>query len=417
LKGLRPLPQRGTGYARIDFGSSPGRATGPDPTAPAPGSALLTAAAILLCPACGTPLTGEVDSCPKCHLSDSLFTAVREAAGPLSTSDPAALKTIWEILAAVDLSVPAVPTTSPALLTRSPRLPALRESPTPPPEAPLPATPLGDLHELPSLPVGRTDAELDRKIEEYFHLGRRLGLDFSDFEGRHHAADLVEDRASLETVAREMFVHLVSALAEEFEGAIARRNELAAFVPTPSVDVEVDAIRRSVAQGDLTGAQRRLAHVRDELQRSEEEWEVGKILVTEAEMLATTVRELGGDPTPALGPLDEGRRLVRAGRRSEGERLLARGAVALWAVLEPRLVEDLHRLKDRLADLRSAGLDIQPAVEELKGVMTELRQRNFVGTIIAYRRARAFVEQHRIPGEESVGPTETVESIRPTPSG
>jgi hypothetical protein len=218
-------------------------------------------------------------------------------------------------------------------------------------------------------------------------------------------------------VAREMFVHLVSALAEEFEGAIARRNELAAFVPTPSVDVEVDAIRRSVAQGDLTGAQRRLAHVRDELQRSEEEWEVGKILVTEAEMLATTVRELGGDPTPALGPLDEGRRLVRAGRRSEGERLLARGAVALWAVLEPRLVEDLHRLKDRLADLRSAGLDIQPAVEELKGVMTELRQRNFVGTIIAYRRARAFVEQHRIPGEESVGPTETVESIRPTPSG
>jgi hypothetical protein len=376
----------------------------------------VTAAILLLCPACGTPLAGEVDSCPKCHLSDSLFEAVREAAGPLSSSDPAALKTIGEILAAVDLTVPAVPSTTAGLLTRSPRLPALREAAPAEPPAALPSRPLADLGELPGLPTGRTEAELDRKIDEYFHLGRRLGLDFTDFEGRHHAADLVEDRASLEAVAREMFVHLVSALAEEFEGATARRNEIAAFVPTPSVDVEIDAIRRSVAQGDLTGAQRRLAHVRDELQRVEEEWEVGKILVTEAELLAATVRELGGDPTPALGPLDEGRRLVRSGHRAEGERLLARGAVALWAVLEPRLVEDLHRLKARLADLRSAGLDIQPAVEELKGVMTELRQRNFVGTILGYRRARAFVEQHRIPGEDSAGLGEAPEPIRPATS-
>jgi hypothetical protein len=104
--------------------------------------------------------------------------------------------------------------------------------------------------------------------------------------------------------------------------------------------------------------------------------------------------------------------LVRAGRRSDGERLLARGAVALWAVLEPRLVEDLRRLKDRLSELRSAGLDIAPAIQELRTVMTELRQRNFVGTIVAYRRARAFVERNRVPGEEA-GPTlETPASVR-----
>jgi hypothetical protein len=396
------------------MGSSPGRATPSHRTAPLAGRPPLTAAELLQCPACGTSLAGDIESCPKCHLSDALFDAVREAAGPLTSSDPAALKTIGEILAAVDLTAPAAATPPTALLTRSPRLPSLRPAPAVEPEdVALDAPPLGELQELPGLPSGRTEEELDRKIEEYFHLGRRLGLDFSDFESRHHAADLVEDRGSLETVAREMFVHLVSALAEEFETAVARRNELRAFVPTPSVDVEIDAIRRSVAQGDLTGAQRRLAHVLDEVQRAEEEWEVGKILVTEAEMLAATVRELGGDPTPALGPLDEGRRLIRAGRRTEGERLLARGAVALWAVLEPRLVEDLHRLKGRLADLRSAGLDIQPAVEELKAVMTELRQRNFVGTIIAYRRARAFVEQHRIPGEESMAPTEIPEAVRP----
>jgi hypothetical protein len=152
------------------------------------------------------------------------------------------------------------------------------------------------------------------------------------------------------------------------------------------------------------------------MQRTEEEWEVGKILVTEAEMLAATVRELGGDPSPALGPLEEGRKMVRAGRRSEGERLLARGAVALWTVLEPLLVEDLQRLKGRLSELRSAGLDIRPAVEELRVVMTELRQRNFVGTIVAYRRARAFVEQNRVPGEETGAVGEGPASIRPSPS-
>lgn len=362
-------------------------------------------------------MPGEVDSCPKCHLSHQLFDAVREAASPLAGADPISLKTIGEILAAVDLSVPAAPSGTPALLARAPRLPALQSSPpAPPPEAPRPSTPLSDLPELPGLPAGRTDEELDQKIEEYFHLGRRLGLDFNDFEGRHHAADLVNDRSSLETVAREMFVHLVSALAEEFEAVVSRRNELAAFVPTPSPDVEIDAIRRSISQGDLAGAQRRLAHVRDEIQRAEEQWEVGKILVTEAEMLAATVRELGGDPRPALGPLEEGRKMVRSGRRTEGERLLARGAVALWAVLEPLLVEDLQRLKGRLSELRSAGLDIRPAVEELRAVMTELRQRNFVGTIVSYRRARAFVEQNRIPGEETGAPVEGPTSVRPSPS-
>jgi hypothetical protein len=374
----------------------------------------MTGAVLLLCPACGAPVPGEVDSCPKCHLSDQLFDAVREAAGPLSRSDPASLKTIGEILAAVDLTLPAEPNSGARgpLLARSASFPPMRDAgPKLAPEPPVSA-PLEELRELPSLPAGPTQVELVRKVEEYFHVGRRLGLDFTDFESRTNAAELADDHASLETVAREMFVHLVSALAEEFEAVLARRNELAAFVPTPSADVEIDAIRQAIARGDLPGAQRRLAHVRDEIQRTEEEWEVGRILVTEAEMLATTVRELGGDPAPALGPLEEGRKLVRAGRRSDGERLLARGAVALWAVLEPRLVEDLRRLKDRLSELRSAGLDIAPAIQELRTVMTELRQRNFVGTIVAYRRARAFVERNRVPGEEA-GPTlETPASVR-----
>ena len=374
------------------------------------------------CPACGTELPDDVPACPKCRLSGSLFEIVREAAGPLTTTDPASVRTIGEILASVDISAPAapVPAATEAVLSRSSRFPAM-PAPQPLPEiAPEPAaapaaTVVEDLEEYPELPPGPTDQELERRLDEYFQLGRRFGLDFNDFEQRNAAAHLVADRTSMETVAREMFVHLVSVVAEEFESALARRNELAALAPTPSADVELEAIRQAIARGDLPGAQRRLVHVRDELQRAEEEWAVGRILVTEGELLASTVRELGGDPSPALGPFEEGRRLVRLGRRTDGERLLARGAVALWAVLEPRLLEDLRRLRDRLVEIRSGGADIEPAVAEIRSVLTELRQRNFVGTIVAYRRVRSWVEQHA-PATDLPGPVGELAAARPTPS-
>lgn len=371
------------------------------------------------CPACGTELPDDAPACSKCHLSGSLFELVREAAGPLTTTDPASVRTIGEILATVDLSTPAVPSAprTEAVLSRSPRFPAMPAPETVPEvEEPTPVPRIETLGEYPQLPAGPSDQELDRRLEEYFQLGRRLGLDFTDFEQRSSAAHLVGDRDSLETVAREMFVHLISVVAEEFEAALARRNELAALAATPSADVELEAIREAIARSDLPGAQRRLAHVRDELQRSEEEWAVGRILVTEGELLASTVRELGGDPTPALGPFEEGRRLVRVGRRTDGERLLARGAVALWAVLEPRLLEDLRRLRDRLVEIRSGGADIEPAVAEIREVLTELRQRNFVGTIMAYRHVRSFVEQHAPAGEVPDPAAEMVGAIRPSPS-
>jgi hypothetical protein len=378
----------------------------------------------LHCPACGTELPGDAPSCPTCRLSGSLFAVVREAAGSLTTTDPASVRTIGEILATVDFTIPATPVSAPAeaVLSRSPRFPSMpagepaeEAEVEDAPETAL-ATELETIAEFPQLPPGSSEKELDRRIEEYFQLGRRLGLDFTDFDHRNAAAHLARDLSSEEGVAREMFVHLVSVVAEEFESALARRNELVSLAPTPSADVELDAIRQAIARGDLTGAQRRLAHVREELQRSEEEWAVGRILVTEGELLASTARELGGDPTPALGPFEEGRRLVRLGRRNDGERLLARGAVALWAVLEPRLLEDLHRLRDRLVEIRSGGGDIEPAVSEIRSVLTELRQRNFVGTIVAYRRVRAFVEQHTPAGEVGAPSGELVGAMRPSSS-
>jgi hypothetical protein len=344
------------------------------------------------CPACGSEVPPEAQQCPECHLSVTLFSAVRDAAGPATDHDPRYIRTIGELLATIDLGPPTPPAegASHGLLSRPSHAAAIR---APPPAHARTARAIAPLKDLPELPSAKTDTERRKRVHEYFELGRRLGVDFTDFEARSNAAALSGDESSIEVLAREMFVHLVSTLAEEYEATIAQRNEITQLVPTPSADVELDAIRESIRLGDLVGALRRLAHVRDELVRVEEEWEVGRILVTECDLLVQMIRELGGDPAPAQGPLEEGRKFLSQGRRSDAEKLLARAAVALWTVLEPRFFEDLRRVRDRLNDARASGADITPAVTDLRDVATELRQRNFVGMLIAFRRLRAFADR------------------------
>jgi hypothetical protein len=357
------------------------------------------------CPACGVEVGAGAAECPSCHLSAALFGAVRDAAGTGSEQDPRYLRTIGELLATVEVAASTPVPSEPAhgLLSRPARPTALLQPPRPPSPPTRMVTVIPPIQNLPLLRSGAPFAETRRRLDEYFAVGRRIGLDFTDFEARFGAAILSEDLPSLEVLAREMFVNLASALAEEFESALSHRNELAQLVPTPSVDVELGAVRRALEVGDTLGAQRRLEHIRDELARVEEDWHVGRILVTECELLAETLRELGGDPTPATGPLEEGRRCFASGRRSDAERLLARAAVALWTVLEPRFFEDLKRMRDRMVESRASGGDVGPAVRELRDIATELRQRNFVGTVLAYRRLRAYLDRTSAPEATGIG--------------
>ena len=352
------------------------------------------------CPACGVEASGESGECPRCHLSAQLFDPVREAAGTSSDTDPAYLRTIGELLATVELGKSVEPTVGPAkgLLSRpdaSVPLDGVAAAALPPPRA---SAPVSSVVDLPALPATSPALpELEHRIQEYLKVGRRLGLDFTDFDGRARSAALVSDSDSLEVVARELFVHLSSTVVEEYEALLARRNELAQLFSTSSADVELTAVRRAIGVGDLAGAVRRLELVRDQLTEVEQQWEVGRILVTEGELMAATIRDLGGDPSPAAGPLEEGRQLFAQGRRAESERVLARAAVALWTLLQPRLMADLRRMRDRMVEARAAGADIEPAVRDLRAVSLELRQRNFVGTVVAFRRLRAFVDRTAPP--------------------
>jgi len=371
---------------------------------------------MLTCPACGQELDADAPQCSRCHLPGSLFAAVRDAAGSSPDPDAAYLRTIGEILSTVESEPPAPVPDAPTrgLLGRSGRFPALPAAQLQPIGDFRSPTPIPELKDLPELPAGAPFAEVRRRLDEYFLLGRRLGLDFTDFEARYGAARLSDDLESLNVLLREMFVHIASVLAEEYESALGRRNELAQLVPTRSADVEFEAIRRAITTGDLAGAQRRLVHVRDELSRVEEQWEVGRILVTECDLLAETLRELGGDPTPAMGPLDEGRRYVQQGRRKEAEHLLARAAMALWAFLEPKFLDDLKRLRDRMIEVRASGGEVGPALRAFRDVASELKQRNYGGTILAYRQLRGYLDRTGAP--EVLAPADEVPVPRTAPS-
>jgi hypothetical protein len=338
------------------------------------------------CPICGTSASESARECPTCHLDVSLFVPVRDAAALGRDSDPVYYRTIAELFRTADLlgpapelvvaeppQAPVVATLPPGEVTRSTR-----------PAVEAPAVPLVGMPAVPSLPEG--DA-LRSRAHEYEVLASHLGSPLPELAARAKAADESGDERALADVVREMFVHVAGALVAGYDAEGARRNELAARGATPAADAELALFRSSFDGGDLTGASRHLARAREEIARLAEAWATERILLTECDLLAETIRELGGDPAPALGPLRDG----EGHAPDVTELVLAQTTYALWVVLEPRFTEELKRIRDRLVELRHAGADVAPALVRLRTVAAEIRRRNFAGTIIAYRQLRELV--------------------------
>lgn len=351
------------------------------------------------CPACGSEVPPDALECPRCHLAVHLFEPVREAVG-VPESDPRYASELAELMAAVEPS-PAPGEdgkTGPAVLAYPARFPSPPARHTPMPEGPAPPT-LDTLPSLPALPSGGV-AGLRRQIDEQLQVARRQNLDVDDLMERSKESLALDDPRTLEVVARELFVRLAAALSEAYEATVAARNALANLVPTSQLDQELVTVRMVLLQGDLAGAQARLTMVREELAELQESWETVQILLTECDLLAGTIRELGGDPGPALGPFEEGRRLAQSGIRQEAEPVLAKATVALWAVLNPRFGPEMHRIKDALLARRRAGADVSGAIEEFRELAAYLAKRNFGATVLSYRRLRDFVDASPPKGDE-----------------
>jgi hypothetical protein len=341
-----------------------------------------------VCPACGSSNPEDARACASCGLSVELFEPVRQAAG-LPESDPRFGQAVQEILDAVgDVAAPEALSAGPAVLANAARFPA-----PPPPSMAAVAVTGGPrrIDQLPMLPAAQGVSVARRQVEEYLQIARRQGIDTSDFGQRARDAVAANDVESFEVLGRDMFIHIAGAFTEEFESLVTRRNDLSTFAPTSGPDVEFESCRSALALGDLGGAQRRLRHLDDTLGRLEDQWATVQVLAGQAELLAETIRELGGDPEPALGPLAAGRRVAKDGDVAGAEALLARAGLALWSILEPAFLAELARLKNALIAARDEGRDVGPALVELREIAPALRRRSFVTVVGSYRRLRALV--------------------------
>jgi len=340
------------------------------------------------CPVCGEDNPPEASNCKSCQLSTNLFEPVREAAGT-TVDDSDYARAIAEILAVVgpgsELSEPSLSQPgSAAMLTAQARFPALSAARTIPP-----ATVQGaSLPTLPVLAPGSGLPLVQRQVEELVQVGRREGLDLKETEQRMFSALREENRAALDELRRSLFVQVAASVAEDLEIQAGRRNELAALVPTATIDTELASARTSFAIGDLSGTVRRLRQASDGLSALEDRWATCQVLTTEADLMIETLRELGQDPGPALGPLSEGRRLARAGDPDRAEHVLAGANRALWGLLVPQMNGSLQAIRSQLHGRRSTDEEIEPVVRELRQLAAMIRRRNLGAAVTTYRRLR-----------------------------
>lgn len=330
------------------------------------------------CPACRTIQPEGSDACGRCGLSSELFDPIRLAAGAPGSA-PAHAAQIGELLEALG-GLAQAPPARPAEIAHPARFPSL-------PSAPLEPAEEGSALELPKPPSRAEDADaLRRRIADYLEIGRRQGVDLSELEERSRALRGPGPLLELERLARDLFVVVAASLTDTYETALASRRLLLSLFPVPEGRPELDAARRSLASGELVPAERSLRAAVEQLDTLEQAWGPVDVLLTNGTTLAESIRSLGGDPGPALGPFREGRRLAAVRSRAEAESILARGTLGLWTILGPLLASDLARRAAEVTRRGDAGEEVRQIVLDMQELAARLRQRNFAGAMESYEK-------------------------------
>ncbi|MCI4349804.1 MAG: hypothetical protein L3J93_06270, partial [Thermoplasmata archaeon] len=338
------------------------------------------------CPACRTSSPADLAACPQCGLATALYDPIRQAVS-LPEHDPRYLTQVQEFLDALgDLAIGThAPGTSPAL-SKAGRFPSGPAGAGP--GAHRPRASLAP-HPIAELPPAGSSAELRTEVREFLKIGRRLGLESDPLveRARHHVES--NDPSALEQDRKDLFLRLSSLLGERLDVESGRREEIATYLATKEIDAGIAEARKAFASGNLDGAQRSLAKTADAINLVGEQWGAVEILLSESDALAQEITELGGDPAPAIGPTEEGRRLAREGQRDRAEEVLVRGIIGLWTVLSPRLERDLSQRVAEVAQLKELGAERAGPVADLRAFARRLHERDYVAALEAYRRAGA----------------------------
>jgi hypothetical protein len=315
-----------------------------------------------------------------------LFEPIRAAVG-LPKGDPRYETQVRELIEAMgELAVPSsAESSSNAEIAAPARFPSLSAGRAEP-RGDEPALAIRELPKRTAPPAPGGIPELRSEIEGYLRLGRRLGVGASELNDRARELERSEEAAELDRFATELFVRAAASLTDTYAALLNRRNELAELLPTPQIDGGLEAGRTDLALGDLERTEISLREAGAGLDRLEEEWGPSQVLLQGAVDLEDTIRDLGGDPGPAHGPILEGRRLIHSLERGRAESVLARGTVGLWTVLNPLLERDLTRRISEVRTRKEAGSDVEPVLSDLTEFASQVRQRNFSAAVAFYRR-------------------------------
>jgi hypothetical protein len=331
-----------------------------------------------VCPACDADNLPGSPACRKCGLSTELFEPIRSAVG-LPRGSPQYEAQVRALIEAMgDLAV-APPASDEARITPTGRFPTTSEGSG--------VVPGLSIHDLPKrAPSTGGTAELRGEIAAL----RRLDLGWGAEEpgADERARSIVErnDPGELDRFAGELFVRVAARLTDRYGAELGRRAELAQFLPVPEVDALLAEARAALAGGRLDLADQRLRTAAEALERLEEEWGTTEVLLKAALDLEATIRELGGDPAAAMGPVEEARRRIRALDRTGAEPLLAHSTVGLWTILNPLLEKDLARRIEEVRLHQAAGTNVEAVVADLKEFASQVKQSNFSAAVAFYRR-------------------------------
>lgn len=339
-----------------------------------------------VCPACEAENLPDSTACRRCGLVVELFEPIRAAIG-LPKGDPRYEAQVRELIEALgDLANPgATPDTLDAEIATPARFPSI----APPMGVTEPGGSSLGLRELPkpSVPPDSGDLTgLRQRIDELLRLARRTGLEEGAWAERAREVSALEDASAVQRFASEMFVRVAASLTETYTTLLARRDELTKAIPTEAIDARIADGRAALEAGDLAETERCLREVSAALDRDEEAWGPTEVLLNGAEDLVGAIRDFGGDPAAALGPIEEGRRLVRRLEREAAEALLARGTLGLWTILNPLLEQDLAHRIDEVRARKEAGADVDPVLTDLREFARLVKQRNFSAAVAFYRR-------------------------------
>jgi hypothetical protein len=346
---------------------------------------------VVECPLCGAETAESAVHCPTCGLATSLFGPLREELEAAEEPPPPEGARVFpEVLQLIHELGGGVPASSgPGAVAQPSRFPAPEPPTAKVPSVTSPPAPPN----LPAIDSADREQVLLRDLEEFRLLARRLGVDLTPIEAPIADAKRTKDLAALEELRRNLYVRDAAFLAESLDRVLARRNELSALTALPTIDEGIEASRRAFARGDLVGAYRLLQKATTELEAREEEWMEVKVLSVEADFLVGTIRDLGGDPSPAVAPLAAARRWARDGELEQVERALARSILALWRLASPLVLEDLKRIRATLASTTREDGDLRTARAALEEMASGLKIRNFTDAILSYRAAKEATER------------------------